>query len=1140
VANSILGELQDRLTALQEQRTLDAAKRVVKSVVSLLVPSADESEFRLFIDSDGKLTTKASWFLFDEEVVDRRATYALGLPEDANLDVKVFGVAKPDAKTVSWAVGLTPNFEDEPFNGRFKVGIDFIVPEAKDRVIIALSKNYMIRTIELKGHLTATFQEILSGWGDIQGTSSKQELHYSLWTSLDLQPINKRFYDGISQRFLSLRQYLTSNEVLNEQQAAQFANRLIGRIIFTWFLDKKNLLSHEFSYFESEAFEDDTEYYKAKLEPLFFEVLNTPVADRAGLDVSTPYLNGGLFEARPEDKYNAPELRFPRNYFDDFFEFLRGYKFTTDESTSEYQQVAIDPEMLGRIFENLLAEVSEETGEQARRAKGAFYTPREIVDFMCKESLKAYLRSCIAADEKLETRIYQLVESAEREFHDQDQNWRRDLKPYKEQIMDSLDDFKVIDPACGSGAFPIGMMQLLVKVYTRLEPRFDSYKAKLQIIEQNIYGVDIEPMAVEISRLRAWLSLIVESEDKPSAVEPLPNLDFKFVCADSLHGLAEVDMLPFGEDADLDVKLQNLRTQYFSTDSVQKKSRLRAQYLELVDQEETLFGDSDKARQLKSYRPFDSSSVAEFFDPEHMFGVTAFDAVIGNPPYVAPKGLDTKTKKRLESRYGFADDLYSHFFFRGFELLSGRGNLSYISSKTFWTIQTKKNLRELLLSKRIDYIYDTSNPFDSAMVDTCIVMSSQKSVGRRARFFSMAETYALPASTDFEQDLYRSTVNCVFFPPTEVNIRIHDVFNKPLTTLMGSWWPRIRTSTLKAQNQTLLNDYTKTLLPGDVALLGTIVDGGQGMATGNNGRYLGVIASSKLAVKVKTQREDRIAEFLLEKKIETLGFSKSDIVSSLGSFSEQQIFELVEDLKHQFGRDALGKGFIYRIIDDSLVAQVSSMDKDARLNGLGIEKRFVPYDKGDRDGNRWILPTPFCIDWSRSMVSELKASSGKKDPGSAVIRNPQFYFLPGVCWILTLNESSEYLKARIREAGVFDVNAMSVFIENNLISEKFLVALLNSYFIFKFKKIFINNTSAFQINDAKQLPIVIPTKAQLERFEELFDRAAMIKTRQYQDAATEAEISKGLQQIQHELDQEVLALYGIDNIQELIPTEPVL
>jgi type II restriction/modification system DNA methylase subunit YeeA len=228
--------------------------------------------------------------------------------------------------------------------------------------------------------------------------------------------------------------------------------------------------------------------------------------------------------------------------------------------------------MLGRIFENLLAEIVEETGEQARKAKGAFYTPREIVDYMCKETLKEYLKSKMPEDEHRDQRLYQLIDAPDKDFQDQDHNWRRDWNPYKKAILEALDELKVLDPACGSGAYPIGMLQLLVRVYERLEARFDSYKTKLQIIEKNIFGVDIEPMAIEISRLRTWLSIVVDEESDSRKIKPLPNLEFKFVSANSLVDLDQSGQATlYGEDPELENKLRDLRDSYFNTESLNKK-----------------------------------------------------------------------------------------------------------------------------------------------------------------------------------------------------------------------------------------------------------------------------------------------------------------------------------------------------------------------------------------------------------------------------------------------------------------------------------------------------------------------------------------------------------------------------------------
>ena len=707
MSNQVLDKIKDiqkELNELEVKKDLLQSQRVIASIVRLLDDSVsvdDQSLFQLFTDSDGKIRSNAHWFYEDSVMTDRKATYKVHSQNNLNLDIKLYGITKPSKRTIAWAQALTPNFEDEPFNKNFNVGIDFIVPKSADRVIVVLSNNWVIRTLELKGKLTVTFQEILARWAEIKNFDNKTELHNILWESFDIQPLNKKFYSGISERFTLLRQYLVKEKVFDEKHASLFANRLLGRVIFCWFLDKKGIINTDQKYFDSESFDNDNEYYKTKLERLFFGVLNTPIGDREFKDDITPFLNGGLFEARKNDLYNDSKISFPKNYFDDLFEFLSGYNFTTDESTSQFQQVAIDPEMLGRIFENLLAEMTEETGEQARKAKGAFYTPREIVDYMCKESLKEYLKTQLKEDENRNQRLAQLIDEPDKNFQDQARNWRRDWKPYKADILKALDELKVLDPACGSGAFPIGMLQLLVRVYERLEARFDSYKTKLGIIEKNIYGVDIEPMAVEIARLRAWLSIIVDEESDSKKIKPLPNLEFKFICANSLIDLDKNGSNTFGDDPELQEKLASIRDGYFNTESLNKKKKLRGEYEKLVTQGEGLFGESKKSRQLKTYRPFDNEAQAEFFDPQFMFGVKAFDVVIGNPPYVNIVRLRKEIRDELKKIFTITKnkvDLYAYFIEKSHQLLNERGVVAFIVPQTWKATDSFSKLREFMFN----------------------------------------------------------------------------------------------------------------------------------------------------------------------------------------------------------------------------------------------------------------------------------------------------------------------------------------------------------------------------------------------------------------------------------------------------------
>ncbi len=730
-----IGQLNEALTKLSQDNSFQNAKNTVNSVIQLL-GIEDETVWRTFTDTNGRIVSNGSWLKKAEGFADRRGAYKLYIDEKYNLDLKAFWVNnKIDKPRISMLVAITPNFEDEPFYSTKNVGIDFIIPEECDKIVIVLSKNYIIRTVELKDYLSETQKEILSKWLKITDFTNKPQLHEILWQSFDLESVNKQFYKGICEFFTELKQHLVSEKVFDSRHAAYFTNRLIGRMVFCRFLDKKGIISRERKYFETEG-KPSTEYYREKLEVLFFKVFNTPIEDReVGADDKTPFLNGGLFEIKENDKYKDDKLTFPTDYFSRLFEFLKHYNFTTDESTSAFQQVAIDPEMLGKIFENLLAEQVEETGEQARKAKGAFYTPREIVDYMCKESLREYLKTQVTEARDRDDKISLLLDTKPHIWRDQQRNYQKDLEPFKIQIFDALDKAKILDPACGSGAFPMGMMQLLLMCYERLEPRFEAYKTKLNIIKNNLYGVDIEPMAVEISRLRAWLSIIVDKEGDIRKIEPLPNLDFKFVCANSLIPLDKSGQMNLMDDTDLEDKITALRDKYYDEKTVKGKNSLRKEFESLISAKEFGMEKSKKQEQLESYHPFDSENICQFFDPEFMFSQTGFDIVIGNPPYVNVENLNQKTKDLLFDSYTTCKgrtDIYIAFIEFSLRIAKESAVFSYIIPFAYTNQKYGTLSRKMLIDNAyIKEIIDTTNyfVFETAMVKNVIIKVIKASNG---------------------------------------------------------------------------------------------------------------------------------------------------------------------------------------------------------------------------------------------------------------------------------------------------------------------------------------------------------------------------------------------------------------------------
>ena len=284
---------------------------------------------------------------------------------------------------------------------------------------------------------------------------------------------------------------------------------------------------------------------------------------------------------------------------------LSQYNFTIDESSRDEFTVALDPELLGMVFENLLASYNPETSVTAKKSTGSFYTPRDIVDYMVEESLCRYILNTIPACGLTEDDIRDLVASDNHPNFSQEQ---------KSCVIEAINNCKILDPACGSGAFPIGLLQNLVRILEKLDPvgcQKDLYDRKLHLIQNCIYGVDIQPIAVQISKLRCFISLLAESEVEPEqkncGVEPLPNLEMHFVAANSL---LDVNLDAFDWTSDIRVQkltseLQEIRAQYFSVKTHAEKKKLRkADKAKREELKKLLIslsstGDADKVSRLK-------------------------------------------------------------------------------------------------------------------------------------------------------------------------------------------------------------------------------------------------------------------------------------------------------------------------------------------------------------------------------------------------------------------------------------------------------------------------------------------------------------------------------------------------------------
>lgn len=537
-----------------------------------------------------------------------------------------------------------------------------------------------------------------------------------------IEVVNKDFYTKIAVLFTQLaggkrtigqksidagRGLLNLPSTVEDTLDKEFTVRLIGRLVFCWFLKKKRseknipLLPEDL--LSAKAVSANKGYYHGILEPLFFQVLNTPseVRDKKYQSLvwsQIPFLNGGLFTPHQHDFYDPGPLgiskhintlKVPDQWIKELFEVFETYNFTIDENTSIDVELSIEPEMLGRIFENLLAEINPETGETARKATGSYYTPRPIVEYMVDESLKQYLLTKTKLDESKIKSLLTYEDLAVKLTESE-----------KESVLSALDAVKVIDPACGSGAFPMGILQKMLLILQKVDPESEwwlerklsqieskllkkelgkklksenvNYVHKLGIIQSSIYGVDIQPIAVEISKLRFFLSLIVDEKVNDTkenrGIEPLPNLEFKFVCTNSLIGLPKKEKSPDQlfetEDTQSINELKDLRDEYLRCYG-NEKEKIQIKFLRIQKRMADFYWQRvlkpqidllgrvkmmkkqdapEFTRLLSDWDPF-SDEPAGWFDPEWMFGIKdGFDIVIANPPYIEFKKVSAEEK----------------------------------------------------------------------------------------------------------------------------------------------------------------------------------------------------------------------------------------------------------------------------------------------------------------------------------------------------------------------------------------------------------------------------------------------------------------------------------------------------------------
>ena len=798
---------------------IDAAKNLVTKV---LKNAYDEENFRELVHNlfdnytplqEHPVSGAYIWDSFKEHIISykRLAKY-----ETNGQTVDVLAVCVQNGSKLEHARTMLRNFISKYLNAgrggklRDAALVAFYAPDSTDwrLSLVKMDYNYDVNKQKIENVFTpARRYSFLVGTNEQVHTACKQFLDvlvtggnptlHELEKIFSIETVSNEFFEKYKELFLRLAESIdnirqkdiriNSDFELNNITPQLFCKKLLGQIVFLYFLQKKGWLGVDkdqpwgtgrkdfLRSLFTKAVNNGENYFDAYLEHLFYEALaiKRPDSYFERLGCRIPFLNGGLFEPIQGYKWDEYKIMIPNDIFsnsnstkegdigDGILDVFDRYNFTVREDEMLEKEVAVDPEMLGKVFENLL-EVND------RKSKGAFYTPREIVHFMCQESLINYLYNkvncvqkelaqdqqpsfCVFPKQQLtlaedicEERVSKQALSDFIRYGDIFREHERasgknntgtyehkiapEIKKYAEEIDQALADVLVLDPAIGSGAFPVGMMNEIVRARLNLlEYGYicckgdirNSYTYKRHAIERSLYGVDIEDSAVEIAKLRFWLSLIVD-EYEPKSINPLPNLDYKIRCANSL--LRIQGSLFNAQDI---VDLERWKDEFVQESDGRKKKGLKTK----ID---------DGLSKLAKDGEFDYN----IFFSEVFRSNAGFDIVIGNPPYVqlqkmkndiikrgvhAGKSFQDLYREQNFKTYEATGDIYCLFYEKGLSLLRNRGVLCYITSRTWMKSNFGEPLRDLFVKHNPLLLVDLgAGVFTTATVDTNILLVEKK------------------------------------------------------------------------------------------------------------------------------------------------------------------------------------------------------------------------------------------------------------------------------------------------------------------------------------------------------------------------------------------------------------------------------
>jgi len=675
--------------------------------------------------------------------------------------------------------------------------------------------------------------------------ATKGRLSERIDEAFRVKPVTEQFYGDYKDAFDTLYDELVASE-LEIEEAHRYAHLTLNRLMFFYYLQKKGWIAGRKDFVrwfhdQYEASNESDKFHEKWLSTLFFDGMNQPASSAIDADLpknvestiaDLPEMNGGLFQPTEEDK---ADIFISDSALDSVIRgFLDQYNFTVTEESPYDIDVAVDPAMLGKIYESLIA-------EQERGEAGIYYTPRVEVDLMCRMSL--YEQFCDYAEELDANGKQRIIEF----IFSEPQDWNMENNVETKQLENILHDLRIVDPACGSGAFLVGMKQVLTELYRKLGTTPD-YHLKEQIINENIYGVDIKDWAIRVAEFRLWLSLVEGEEQLPNKRPVLPNFSFKIKVGDSLIQKLDGKFISLdtltrtldGDTGDHLLELKELKREHFEgeEDNVQEIEQRQVELVRkhidgLIDNvsndgsQQTLSGDTkdeqmdkeveERIEELKKTRDaIDEAGAAGFFmwdiDFSDVMVEGGFDIVIGNPPYVRQEdiidqglhperleAMDDSEVKELKKEYkddlvayvqnNFdlkpykRSDIYVYFFFKGLDLLREGGTLTYITSNSWLDVNYGQRLQEgILRFGDLKYLLDNrAGPiFDEADVNTVISMmnrtAGQETLSGSVSSITFYDYYEDLVGTDIMGKVFASTDR----DKTQINYRNETIQFTPL------------------------------------------------------------------------------------------------------------------------------------------------------------------------------------------------------------------------------------------------------------------------------------------------------------------------------------------------------------------------